>query len=192
MTFTVTDNGAELAAAVGALGDRLDRALLAEAFGAGLSALQAEIQRSTASRLAKDPTGALLRSWEVEVRPVGDRVVEGGVTSALPYARIHDEGGIVRPKRGRFLAIPQRGVARGLMPRHDLTPMRAIPTRKGGYLLIDVASGRVRYVLVREVRIPATHYVRLAVEAASDDARGAFVAHLTAALERAAEESTKS
>jgi hypothetical protein len=53
-------------------------------------------------------TGQLIRSFKVGRSPRGvpiDRV-RAWLASGSPYARIHEEGGVIRPKRAQALAIP--------------------------------------------------------------------------------------
>ena len=84
---------------------------------------------------------------------------------AVPYARIHEEGGTIRPKSGRFLKIPVgpaltgAGVARG----GRQSGLHFIPRGTGG-LLAD-AEGRIWYVLKPSVTIPARPYLRPAIVA---------------------------
>lgn len=193
MTVRLDFNEDFLAQVTAAFGeDVLDARLYEQAFTAALETIQAEVVRSTMARLAKDPTGELARSWEVAVGVSGSEV-SGSVRSEVPYARIHNEGGTVRPRRGKYLAIPlrpplPRGAGRRMMPRHDATPMRAWRSRRGNLLLWDVSRSppQPRYLLRRETQIPATRYIDIAVEASTDDAHGAFVAVVEEALDRAA------
>ena len=94
----------------------------------------------------------------------------GGDRDDVRYARIHDVGGVITPKRGRFLAIPvgaaltASGVPRYSSPR-QVAGLRFIPTRGGraGILVRDVggrnARSEVLFRLVRQVRINATRYL---------------------------------
>lgn len=72
---------------------------------------EAAAKRAATVRLAVR-SGLLRNSIRAEVRQV-----EGGgelALSASPiYARIQEEGGTIRPKRGRYLAIPLRGAVPG-------------------------------------------------------------------------------
>lgn len=148
-----------------------------------LAVLQAAVIRSTQTRLAKDPTGALARSWEIEIA-VTSRGAQGGVRSPLPYARIHNQGGIITPKRGRYLAIPIGRTPRGMQARHDPTPLAAWRSRAGNLILWSTGNGapEPRYVLKESVRIPATHYLDIAIRSAQDDAIRALEDAVSAAL----------
>lgn len=87
---------------------------------------------------------------------------------AVAYARIQEEGGTIRPKRGRFLKIPVgpaltgAGVAR-LPPGRAGKQLRFVPTSKGGLLI--AADGQVWYVLRPQVTIPARPYLAPALRA---------------------------
>lgn len=191
MALRLRDNADRLAEAASKLSGVLGDSLLQEALRVALEALQAEVQRSAKQHLAKDPTGALVRSWRVFTESVGEGIARGSVGSDLPYARIHDVGGTIRPKRAKYLAIPLRPPVprglRGLSPRFDSTPMRAWRSKKGNLLLWQVGRGpaRPRYLLRESVEIKATHYARLASESAARDVEQAFITHIDAALKRA-------
>lgn len=174
-----------LGPAIDALAGQLTESLRREALQRSLSVVQAAVMRSTRDVLAKDPTGALMRSWEVEVGADG---MSGSVRSGSPYAAIHERGGTILPKR-RKLAIPVglRRSERGLWPRFDPTPMRAWRSRSGKLLLWDVSRTPAvpRYLLVDRVTIPATRYISTAVESSMDDAADAYMATVSAALDAA-------
>lgn len=179
------------------LGPLLERAakqlapeLLERALQRSLAVVQAAVMKTTNERLTKDPTGALMRSWEVDVEPGGQG---GSVRSGLPYAEIHDRGGIVYP-RGKYLAIPlrppMRRSERGLWPRHDRTPMRAWRSRRGNLLLWDVSRAKPvpRYLLLKQVTIPATRYISDAVESSMGEAAQVYFETISAALDAAGEQ----
>lgn len=66
---------------------------------------QRYVQRHVAGGKILQRSGDLKKS--IEIGHVGDSYVEIG--SSLPYARIHQLGGVVRPKRHRFLFVPTAG-----------------------------------------------------------------------------------
>lgn len=63
---------------------------------------QRYVQRYVAGGKILQRSGDLKKS--IEIGRIGDTYVEIG--SSLPYARIHQLGGVVRPKRYRFLFVP--------------------------------------------------------------------------------------
>lgn len=100
-------------------------------------------------------TGALAKSYERFWKP-GDLV--GYYGSPTKYARMMEEGGTVRPKRAKMLAIPLKaakyGVGGGLPPskRDDLFMIRS---RKGNLLLVKAAAAGITpmFVLKDQVKI---------------------------------------
>lgn len=122
-------------------------------------------------------TGALKRSLAAKVTGEGTpdlklKLASGGV----PYARLQEYGGIVRPVRAKFLAIPLEanktaaGVARYPSPREFIAahPKETFFLRSGGTLLLmwknptaaaKRSSGTGRgavplWMFVRQVEIP--------------------------------------
>lgn len=114
-------------------------------------------------------TGQLRRS--IRSRTTSQRgtsvTLEMSIGANAPYARIHEFGGVITPKRTKNLAIPvgpaktRAGVARfGGGPASILTGLKFIVNRKTGKKLL-VQAGRskkqkmiVMYVLVPSVTIP--------------------------------------
>ena len=155
--------------------ERVLKALAAEVRKAGLRA-EAAARENAGSRL-QVRTGALRRSVQADVVDEGPgtlllRLRAGHGTRELPYARIQEEGGAVRPQ-GRFLAIPRPGgpaltaggVSRYASPR-DVQGLRFVPTRggAGGLLVKDQGKGRgarstIWYLLVRQVQIRGVRYL---------------------------------
>jgi len=84
----------------------------------------------------------------------GDSVVVG---TNVKYARIHQEGGIIRPKNAKFLAIPLNPAAKVMSPRDfDNTFIHnGIIYRKDKEKIIPL------YKLKRSVEIPARPFLFL-------------------------------
>lgn len=118
-----------------------------------------EIQKASDRRF-RNPTGALARSFSVRVRPRGGEF-DVFVTTRKPYARIQDRGGVVRPKRGRALAVPLNAEAKALT--RGGRAVRNIPGlhRRGRALF---RKDRALFALVRQVRIPPTRYLQIALQ----------------------------
>ena len=87
------------------------------------------------------------------------------------YAQVLEDGGVIVPKRGKFLAIPVRGgpatTAAGVTkagwesPRTAPVKLRFVRTVRGGILVLDKKkSSTVVYRLVRSVKIAGRHYMR--------------------------------
>lgn len=106
----------------------------------------------------KKPTGHLAGSFK--------RIVFGGDIKSLnmivftdsKYARIHEHGGTVKPKRGKYLSIPldaaktSTGASRYTSPR-DVPGLRFGGFSKAGNPLLRL-DGVPMYVLVKSVKIP--------------------------------------
>ena len=144
-------------------------------------ALNAHLAESTARNLNKHPTGALLRAWTVGPVKVGDKGFKVDVFNLLPYAMIQETGGVIRPKRVKALAIPNRDYSPimrnqvGIAPR-DYDPGRTLlkfypaiqPGKLRGYL-VDKNTGQLAYTLMAHVRIKPTGYITEGVKAATPE-----------------------
>jgi len=100
--------------------------------------------------------GMLLRSVKNEARGTGVVISAGGVN--VPYARIHHEGGIIRPKKAKYLAIPLTPKARLTRPRDyggETFIKNGIIFAKDGDKITAI------YALKKEVTIPARPYMYL-------------------------------
>jgi len=162
--------------------------------------LRAFESRLVEERLSGDPirrrTGALARGWKVVVRGQGLHLV-GILFTNVPYARIQEFGGTVRPKKGRWLWIPgqelltRAGVFRGWdrvdwEGQHgDLWYRKSRRNPRNLVLLYRRGKrGKIRHIatLAKEVRIEGRMGLRELVLKDYDRR----VRMLQAALERAA------
>lgn len=123
------------------------------------------LRRSAKGRSKITPDGLELRL----------SVGSGGSGRDLAYAAIQEEGGVVRPTRSRYLAIPVgpartgAGAGRYASPR-DVPGLTFVQSRRGQPLLVkaetsgkgkrQVLAGTVYYVLRRSVRISGKHFAR--------------------------------
>lgn len=147
------------------LPDQLRRTLTASALDA-----EAEAKQNATTRL-NVRTGRLRASIQGTVEQDGGGsfsiVLRAGTPDGgrVPYARIHEEGGTIRPKRGRFLKIPVgpaltgAGVSR--LPPGRSGGFRFVPTPRGGVLV--GRDGQVWFVLKQQVTIPARPYLAPAI-----------------------------
>jgi len=130
--------------------------------------------KKNATRRPRVRSGLLRNSIRHEVIDAEGRglslTLRAGNRTSVRYARIQEEGGIIRPKKGRFLAIPMSnaktaaGVPRWPSPR-------AVPglfsISLGGRVFLVRKQGEgleFLYRLKERVRIPATHYLARAVK----------------------------
>lgn len=125
-----------------------------------------------ATKRLKVRTGKLRQSISSGVRVSRD-VPEAFVRAATPYAGIQELGGVVRPKRSRYLTIPldpvltAAGVTRqSARQTPGLFPYRA---RSGKlFLARDTGDGiEMVFQLVRQVKIRPKYYLRDAMKDAA-------------------------
>lgn len=110
-------------------------------------ALKLRLRRRTA-RVLGDRVG---KAWRGDFYPNKGMNAAGLVYSnASPIIEAHSQGGVLRAKHGRFLAVPTEHVPRGRRgrrvipsnwPTHRLGPLRFVPRPGRGGLL--VADGRI-------------------------------------------------
>lgn len=156
----------EYSAKLRAARERLPAEVLAEC-GRLAQAGVGMVRRRLTGEVLSYRTGALRRSAEGSAH-LADRgwridLQAGGGRDGVAYARIHEEGGTIRAKRG-FLAIPLppaktgRGVAKG-PPRSFALSFVPIHGGAAGLLVKPVGRGKRRtfqafFYLTRQVRIP--------------------------------------
>lgn len=102
-------------------------------------------------------SGDLRASWVADLDPFDREAIFVGTDKI--YARIHEFGGTIKAKRGKYLAIPV-GDLKGSPRKYDLA---FVPSKRGGGVLID-DGGEVQYVLKESVYIPPRPYARPAVD----------------------------
>jgi hypothetical protein len=168
------------------------RSLVAE-FKAAALQMEAAAKVNAKTRMGQ-PTGRLAASIAGVTREkpggVESAVGSGSDHARAPvvYARIQELGGEVRPKRGKYLAIPigaarlPRGGAVYSTARLDPTPMAFVRSLKGQPLLVDAATAEPRYLLRTLVRIRPKFYLRDAVETIAPQLEGSLVSLLARVL----------
>jgi phage gpG-like protein len=98
--------------------------------------------------------GHLLRS--IKYRIDGEAVVISAGGQNVPYARIHHEGGIIKPKNAKYLAIPLNAQAKLYRPRNY--PGKTF-MKKGIIFLDDNGKLTPLYALKKQVEIPERRYM---------------------------------
>lgn len=140
--------------------------------------LQGVLQDTTSDILNKNPKGTLKRGWTVSPLRVGENSFAVDVFNRVPYAAIHETGGVIRPKRVKALAVPNRDYRPiiknnvAIAPR-EYDPGRTLlkfypaisPGRLRGYL-VDKKTGQLAYTLMASVTIQATNYITKAIDEA--------------------------
>lgn len=127
-------------------------------------------------------TRGLSRSVHSEVVLQTPTRAEVDTGTDAPYAAIHEYGGVIRAKKGKYLAIPVGTYKGGPRDHADLQPRK---TSSGGMVLID-GSGAVQYVLKESVIIPARPYMRPACDETERDVQDEIARVLTKLIEKAA------
>jgi len=148
--------------------------------------LQGVLMGSTSDNLKKNPKGTLKNSWTVGPLKVGDKAFKVDVFSLVPYAAIHETGGVIRPKRVKALAIPNRRFRKIIKNGVPIAPREYDPGRTRlefapalnpgrlrGYLL-DAESDlpfvqRIAYYLFANVTIKPTSYITKALKKATPE-----------------------
>ncbi len=118
-------------------------------------------QRPRGGNLPLRDTGVLMASVTAAGKGHVERVTNVSITvgTNLLYAGIHQAGGVVVPKAGKFLAIPKtREAQRAGSPRRFSQPLFAKIGKRGG-VLVESKTGKVQYALVRKVTIPARPFL---------------------------------
>lgn len=125
---------------------------------------------------AKD-TGALSRSIQIDDSGLREGSPKARVGTNLVYARIHEKGGTIKPKRVKALPVPLNQEARDLLRKVGSGGLRSenlvpIKTRRGRLLLAKQVSRRGKrrahqrgdlqflFLLSKAVRIPKRPYMK--------------------------------
>lgn len=160
-----------------------------------------EAKENLSGRVLRVGTGRLRSSTQGTTEAGPDRVtaiarVGGGGVGEVPYAAIHEHGGTIYPKRGRFLAIPMgpalkggKSGGAGMWPR-DIPDLKFVPIKGGaqGMLVKRMGKGKSAswvpwFHLVRSVRMPRRPYLRPAAEKAAATIPTRIAEQLRARLE---------
>lgn len=133
-------------------------------------------------------TNQLARSFPANVgfvqRTAGE--VSARTFSPLPHARIQDQGGTIRPRTAKALAVPLTSEAKSRWPRDWPAKQLRLIVLRGKALLVEVLgkgkSARIKthYVLKDQVTITGQHYVdeakKRAIPKADQEVRNAIAA----------------
>ena len=127
-------------------------------------------------------TGALARSYIEGVKFLGEKrgKLAAKTTSRLPYARIQNEGGFIKPSTRRNLAVPLTREAAGRWPRDWGSELQLFVNKRKGQALLGVKtlkgtrgkwrwSWKFHYVLRKWVYIEPKYYLERAQVASYKD-----------------------
>lgn len=117
-----------------------------------------EIINEAKERVRKK-TRTLSRSIHVETVEKRRGYVEMDIGTDVVYARIHEFGGTITPKKGKYLAIPLSGTAKALVSPRNFGGR----LHKAGMTLQD-DSGTVHWVLATATTITPQPYMRPAFD----------------------------
>lgn len=155
--------------------DRLDRLAQRIDNGKAVQAMLISIGRTwqasarkNATRSPKVDTGTLRDSLQFRLLMRNSRMVLELGSYGVPYAAIHEFGGVIRPKTGKYLTIPAHKDYRGRRAR-EIEDLVFIGKYKGGRkrktpFLWDEYNNRVAFWLVKRVEIKEKRYMRDALE----------------------------
>lgn len=131
------------------------------AFGRFMGDLQNQMIQQSKGKSVNARSGELSRSWLTMLQGTNLRTLVAEVFTTSKYARIHQFGGVIRPKRAKYLTIPTkfnqtpRGNTR-TGARHLVNSF--VKRSKKGNLLIfqSQPSGDIKpmFVLKKQVTIP--------------------------------------
>ena len=113
-------------------------------------------------------TGALAASFIPRIDVIKNKFLLGSVSSDLPYAGIHETGGVIFPKSAKMLAFPFPGVniPLGMGPR-DFPNLVFVQGKNPGtaFLMDKLADGSLvpKFMLKRFVRIRPKRYLTKAL-----------------------------
>jgi hypothetical protein len=133
------------AKALGIHAEELDKALRKGVMKAAVFAT-GEIKSELMARTRG--SGGLSRSFKPVLMTAGDGLDAGQIgakaTSTLEYAAIQERGGTIRPRSGKFLAVPVKGrrITAGKWPRHFAKGELKLIPRKGRPSLLVKEIGR--------------------------------------------------
>lgn len=120
------------------------------------------ISRRVADRGGKTLTGNGILSGSITHHATSE-FAEWGTN--MEYGAIHQFGGVIKPVRARFLAVPITDAARAVPgPRHFPGELAFAQSLRGQFMLLDPATGEVHYLLKKSVTIPARAFLGLSTE----------------------------
>jgi len=105
-------------------------------------------------------SGALRNS--IRVVPTADRLRITAGNANVPYAAIHEYGGIIQAKKAKYLTIPIADKYRARRAREF--NLIFVDKKNTFPFLYDPVEKRVAYLLRKSVKIPARPYIRPSIK----------------------------
>ena len=160
----------------------------------GVLALEAAIKVNVSGKILRVRSGRLRASITHRVQQTPDGI-EGRVGPNVPYARIHEFGGVIRPKRSKHLTIPiNEALTPAGVPRYTARQLIASPG-VGGFsstffakkTIFGVRSGRAIpvFALVDMVRIKEKRFMRISLAETQQTIIESFRRNIQKAINRA-------
>lgn len=127
-------------------------------------------------------TRNLSRSMHMEVTEHSAQSATVEIGTDVEYAAIHEYGGTIQAKNGKYLAIPVNGASGSPTKRGDLKLRKT----GGGTLVLVDPGGSIQYILKPSVQIPAQPYLRPAADEHGEEAQAEIGKALAILIEQAA------
>ena len=152
----------------------VERELKLEVSGKSLKVRSGRLRNSIGSRVVY--SGNILATKIGSGAGIGKQRVK--------YANIHEKGGVVRPTHGQFLAIPLDRTAGG--DTRGVSPRQMKNTFVRGNIIYQNVNGKAvaKFVLKRQVTIPASRYMEKALKRAQRGAISALLKSITVGLSK--------
>lgn len=134
---------------------------------AGVNAIMADcVKHAKANHTWQYQQGALHGGIGIVeyARAEGDGVRGVWGVQDVRYALMMEVGGVIKPKRAKFLAIPLTPEARIAGSPRRMPGLAYVQSKNGQPMLIDSTSGDAQYLLRDSVTIPARPYLRPAAD----------------------------
>lgn len=181
--FQIT-NAAEAKAAIARVGARAGE-VLTDSMNQAVLILQRGVKTDQLSGNPLKVRSGRLRSSISAFTARTATGVEGTVGTNVPYARIHEYGGEITPKKGQYLTIPLAAALTGAgvlrKPARDWPDTFVMRSKAGNLLIMQKRKGDDMiplFVLKKRVNISEKRMFRSAVENNSDRIKNLFVRNL--------------
>lgn len=157
---------------------------LKDAVEAGIRVIEGNAVVNINEQFSGRSTGNMAANRSVEVKDE-DGKVTGTLTFHSNHARLHEYGGVVKPVKGKFLAIPKTESARKVeSPRNYPEDLHFVGSDAGGVLMNS--ANEVIYLLVTSATMPARPFLRPAMDEHASEIEEAMAEAIKQGIEEAA------
>jgi hypothetical protein len=161
------------------LGGEIGEALFGGAFD-GAEEVRRQLIAGELDLTMRNPGSGMasgVEAWREGGGAVGSAAIGmRGSHPARPYGGIHEHGGVITPKRGRFLSVPISAQARqyeGAAAMGRDVELTLIPRKGKPALLVEQlarrgkdSAWRIHWILLASVTMPARHWLTRGVHSA--------------------------